>query len=67
MVDRSPHEHAFAVDAKDHFIEMPDRGRARAGAPDIGRYGAAEFLGPTADRLLGDVDPTLGENVLNIA
>jgi hypothetical protein len=65
-IDCAPHEHEFAVDANDHFIEMPDRGRARAGSTNIGRNDATKFLCPTPDRLVGDVNPALGENLLHI-
>jgi hypothetical protein len=66
LIDSTPHEHAPPDYTGYHYIEMPDRTRARARSPNVGRNGPAEFLGPAADRLVRDVDPALGESLLHI-
>ena len=45
---------------------MPDRTWTREGSANIRRNGPAEFLRPAADRLVGNIDPALGKNLLHI-
>lgn len=66
VINGAPHEYAFSVDADDHLIEMPDGTRARTRSPDIARNGFAELFGPAADRLVGDIDTPLGQDLFNI-
>ena len=45
---------------------MPLRGRARATAAKLSSKQRSELQHPASDRLVGDIQPTLGEQILDI-
>ena len=45
---------------------MPPRTRARTSTPEVARIQRADLEHPTPDSLIRDVEPALGEEVLNI-
>ena len=67
LVDGSPHEHPFAIDAHDHLVEMPDGVSLSALATNVGGDGRTELVRPAANRLVAHIDPAFGEHFLNIA
>ena len=67
MVDGTPQVHMLARDPHDHFVEMPSVARSWAAPPQIASDHRSEFEHPTANALVGDVEPTLGKQLLDIA
>jgi len=67
MIDRAPQIHMLAGDPDDHFVEMPAITRSRTAPPQSPSDRRSEFEHPTANALVGDVEPTLGKQILNIA
>src|SRR5258707_1969197 len=67
MVDGTPQVHMLAGDPHDHFVEMPSVARSWAAPPQIASDHRSEFEHPTANALVGDVEPTLGKQLLDIA
>jgi hypothetical protein len=67
MIHCAPQVHMFASDPHDHFIEMPSIARSGAAPPQIASDHRSEFEHPTANALVGDVEPTLGKQLLDIA
>src|SRR5712672_172727 len=67
MVDGTPQVHMLARDPHDHFVEMPSIARSGAAPPQIASDHRSEFEHPTANALVGDVEPTLGKQLLDIA
>ena len=55
------------VDGDKHFVEMPTQVRPRPSSSQLVGNDGAELHSPTADRLVGHVDTTLGEHVLDVA
>src|SRR5260221_2292293 len=53
--------------ANGHFVEMPAITRSRTAPPQSPSNRRSEFENPTANALVGDVEPTLGKQFLNIA
>ena len=64
MIDRAPQIHMPAGDAGDHFVEMPAITRSRTAPPQSPSDRRSEFEHPTANALVGDVEPTLGKQFL---
>ena len=56
-----------AVDGDKHFVEMPPHVRPRPSSSQLAGNGGAELQSPTADRLVGHIDTSLGEHVLDVA
>jgi hypothetical protein len=56
-----------AVDGDEHFVEMPPPVRPRPSSSQPARNDPAEFQNPAADRLVGYIDATLGEHILDVA
>ena len=56
-----------AVDGDKHFVETPLHARPRPSSSQLACNDGAELQSPTADGLVGHVDTTLGEHVLNVA
>ena len=54
-------------DPDDHFVEVPSRAWAWAALPQLARDQRAEFQHPAPHRFIGDVEPTLGEQVLYVS
>src|SRR6266545_4798048 len=67
MIDRTPQIHMLAGDPDDHFVEMPAITRSRTTPPQSPSDRRSEFEHPTANALVGDVEPTRGKQFLNIA
>ena len=67
VVDGTPQIHALARDPDDHFVEMPAIARSRTAPPQTPSDRRSEFEHPTANALVGDVEPTLGKQLLDIA
>ena len=66
-VHGTPDIQLSAVDGDKHFIEMPPHVRPRSSSSQLARNDGAELQRPTADRLVGHVDTTLAEQVLDVA
>src|SRR5690606_34978613 len=66
LVDSPPHEHAFATDRDDHLVEMPHAIGSAAPASDVRRDRWSELVRPATNCLIGNVDSTLGEQVLDV-
>jgi Domain of unknown function (DUF6429) len=49
-----------------HLVQVPARARLRPWLPEPTRDGRTEFQHPAADRLVGDVETALGQQVLDI-
>src|SRR6266404_2650340 len=67
VVDGTPQIHALARDPDDHFIEMPAIARSRTAPSQTASDRRSEFEHPTANALVGDVESTLGKQLLDIA
>ncbi len=67
VVDRSPQPMFPATDFDDHLIEMPASARSRATTLKIASDQPPEFQEPAPDRLIRNVDATLGQQILDIA
>src|ERR1700732_4185211 len=67
VVDGTPQIHALARDPDDHFVEMPAIARSRTAPPQTPRDRPPEFAHPPPRELVGDVEPTLGKQLLDIA
>ena len=67
MIDGTPQTHVLARNPDDHFVEMPPIARSRTAPPQSPGDRRSEFEHPTAKALVGDVEPTLGKQFLNIA
>ena len=66
MVDRAPEIHPLASDPNHHLVEVPAIARPRTPLPQPSRYHRSEFQHPTADALVGEVEPTLRKQLLDI-
>jgi hypothetical protein len=66
MIDGTPQVHMLAGDPDDHFVEMPAITRSRTAPPQSPSDRRSEFEHPTANALVGDVEPTLGKQLLHI-
>ena len=67
MIDRAPQVHMPAGDPDDHFVEMPAVTRSRTAPSQSPGDRRSEFEHPTANALVGNVEPALGKQLLNIA
>ena len=67
VVDGTPQIHLLARDPDDHFVEMPATTWSRTASPLSPSNRRREFDRPTANALVGHVEPTLGKRFLNIA
>jgi hypothetical protein len=56
-----------AVDGDEHFVEMPPPVRPRPSSSQLARNDPAELQSPAADRLVGHIDASLGEHILDVA
>jgi hypothetical protein len=61
----------FAVDFDERFVEVPPPIRKGMGRPnplllDLGGEHRTESVPPMADRLMADVDATLGEHIFDV-
>ena len=60
MIDGTPQIQVPARNPDDHFVEMPSIARSRTAPPQSPGDRRSEFEHPTANALIGDVEPTLG-------
>jgi HSP20 family protein len=67
MIDGAPQVHPLAGDSDDHLVEVPPIARARAGPPEPSCNPGSEFQHPAPYRLIGDIEPALGKQILHIA
>ena len=72
MIDRAPEVAQLAVDLDVHLIEMPaplrmDAHLRDAPPADLGGEHRAEPVPPEPDGLVADVDPALGQQILDVA
>jgi hypothetical protein len=67
VVDGTPQIHVPARDPDDHFVEMPTIARSGTAPPQTPSDCRSEFEHPTANALVGEVEPTLGKQFLDIA
>jgi hypothetical protein len=72
VVDSAPEIAELAVDLHERLVQMPTPLRIAAHArypllSDLGGEHRAKPVPPKSDRLLTDVDPALGQEILNVA
>src|SRR6202047_2118613 len=67
VVDGTPQIHVLARDPDDYFVEMPTIARSRTASPQTPSDRRSEFEHPTANALVGEIEPTLGKQFLDIA
>ena len=67
MVDGTPQIHELAGDPDDHFVEMPAIARSRTAPSQAPSDRRSEFEPPTANAFVGEIEATLGKQLLHIA
>jgi hypothetical protein len=67
MVDGTPEIHSLAGDAHHHLVEMPAIARPRATPTQPSRDPRTELQHPAPHRFVGDVEPSFGQQLLDIA
>ena len=67
LVDCSPQVLLATVEGDEYLIEIPRVSEAPAPLPEPSRIHAAERTTPPSNRLIGDCDAPLGQEVLNIS
>ena len=67
VVDRSPEPESSAGDQNRHLIEMPLRGWPMTSAAKLPGEQRPELQHPTPDCFVGDLQPVLGEQILDVA
>jgi hypothetical protein len=67
VVDSTPKIQPLPGDAHDHLVQMPPVTRPRAMLAQPLRNQRAKLQNPTPHRLIGHVEPALGEKLLHIA
>jgi hypothetical protein len=65
MIDGAPQIHPPASDPNDHLVEVPSLARPWAAPPQIARDQGTEFQHPPPHRLIGDIEPALGQEILD--
>jgi hypothetical protein len=63
----APDVQLSAVDGDEHFVEMSPSAWPRPSSSQPARNDRAELQSPASDRLIGHIDATLGEHILDIA
>ena len=66
-VHGTPDVQLFTIDGDEHFIEMPPPVRPNPSSSQLARNDRAELQCPAVDRLVGHIDATLGEHILDVA
>jgi hypothetical protein len=64
---RAPQIHAPAADRDDHLIQVPGVGRPGPQPAQVAGESRPELEHPSSVRLVGDVEPALGEEFLDVA
>src|SRR6266851_8978927 len=67
VVGRAPEIHPLASDPDHHLVQVPAIARPRTVMPQPLRDHRSEFQYPIADALVGEVEPTLCKQLLNVA
>ncbi len=67
MVDGAPQIHPLAGDANHHLVQMPAIARPRATLAQPSRDRGTELQHPAPHRFIGDVEPSVGQQLLDIA
>ena len=66
VVDGVPEPEPLSFDPDHHLVEVPGRTRARASTPEFPRKDRPEFQHPSTDALVGDLDPALSQELLDV-
>src|SRR5271166_2323510 len=67
VVDGTPQIHPLADDPNHHLVEMPAIARPRATLAQPSRDRGTELQNPAPHRFVGDVEPSVGQQLLDIA
>src|SRR6266851_8839087 len=67
LVDGTPQPIPMLVDRESHFVQIPLVAASRMTPTKLTRQQWAEFETPEPDGLVTDLDPTFGEQLLDIA
>jgi hypothetical protein len=67
VVDGTPQIHPLAGDAHYHLIEVPAIARPRTALTEPSRDRGTEFQHPAPHRFIGDVEPSFGQQLFDIA
>ena len=67
MVDGTPKIHAYTGDPDYHLVQMPAIARPRATLAQPSRDRGTELEHPAPHRFVGDVEPSFGQQLLDIA
>ncbi len=62
----APQVHLLAAYVHENFVDVPDAERGVTSFSDAAGIGLPEFQNPQTNRLIGDIDSSLGEKILNI-
>src|SRR5260221_2242687 len=63
----APEIHRLATDPNHHLVEVPTGTGARSTAPQSLGEGGPELQHPAPDRLVGEIDATLGQEILHVS
>ena len=63
----TPEVDQATIDLEIDFVEMPDGMRLRPAFAKIGRDHGSKMVHPAAHRLIGNQDPTLSQQILDVA
>jgi hypothetical protein len=66
MVDRTPQIHPLAGDSHHHLIEVPAIARPRTALAEASCDRGTELQHPAPYRFVGDVEPSFGQQFLDI-
>jgi hypothetical protein len=67
VIDGAPQVHSPAGDPDHHLVEVPSIARAWPALPQVPPDHGAEFQHPAPHRLIGDIEPAFGEELLHVA
>jgi hypothetical protein len=67
LVDRPPEPESSAADQDSHLVEAPFRGWPMTSAAKLPGEQRPELQHPSPDCLIGDIQPALGQQILDIA
>ena len=67
VIESAPKIHLTAANRNEHFVEMPFRSRPGPGCANPLCDLRPEPVDPAADRLIGDMDPSLRKDILDIS
>ena len=67
VVDGTPEVHPLAGDPNNHLVQLPPIARAGTAPPQPPCDHRSELQHPAPDGLVGDVEPSLGEEILDVS